>query len=553
MPEPPRARPRTSLVRVLDDLGATLLDLAHGDPARAPDLGGVAIHDPLDEPALPGGALVLGVGLEGPEQVVPLLSTLGDQRAAGLVLRAPVPLSDEVRVAADQAGVVLLGLSRGVPWSHLAELLRSLLAEGDVGVSEPESLGGLPSGDLFAVANAVASLLDAPVTIEDRSSRVLAFSGRQDEADPSRVETILGRQVPERYARLLTERGVFQQLHRTDRPVYIEPDHASGTDFTKPRVAVAVRAGEEVLGSIWAAVTAPLSEERESALIESSKLVALHLLRFRAGADVQRRLRADLLSSALEGGPGAADALERLGLAGRRLLVLGAALDHDGAEPADLDSAAVVHERQRLSDAFAMHLGAVHPRSAAALVGDVTYGLLPAEGRESHGEERGLRIAQDFLDRIGDRHRVVVAVAPVAASLGELGRAGAAVDRILRVLRGGQHGRRTALVARLDDIQVESLLQELRDLAQVRGDRPTGALARLLDYDRENGSELVATFSAWLDAFGDVGSAAASSYVHPNTFRYRLRRVAEVGEIDLNDPRERFAAMVQLRILERDT
>ncbi|MET0494884.1 MAG: helix-turn-helix domain-containing protein, partial [Actinoplanes sp.] len=43
--------------------------------------------------------------------------------------------------------------------------------------------------------------------------------------------------------------------------------------------------------------------------------------------------------------------------------------------------------------------------------------------------------------------------------------------------------------------------------------------------------------------------AAQSSYVHPNTFRYRLRRLAEVGGIDLGDPDERFAAMLQLRLL----
>ena len=47
------ARPRASLGRVLDDLGATLLDLAHGDPERTDDIGGVVIHDPLDQPVLP--------------------------------------------------------------------------------------------------------------------------------------------------------------------------------------------------------------------------------------------------------------------------------------------------------------------------------------------------------------------------------------------------------------------------------------------------------------------------------------------------------------------
>ena len=41
-------------------------------------------------------------------------------------------------------------------------------------------------GRTTRIANAIAALLDAPVTIEDRHFRVLAFSGRQDEADPSR-------------------------------------------------------------------------------------------------------------------------------------------------------------------------------------------------------------------------------------------------------------------------------------------------------------------------------------------------------------------------------
>ena len=121
---------------------------------------------------------------------------------------------------------------------------------------------------------------------------------------------------------------------------------------------------------------------------------------------------------------------------------------------------------------------------------------------------------------------------------------------MLRVLREGRGERR---VARLDDVQVEALLLELRDLAAARGDRPTGSLARLIEYDRQHQSNLVETLQAWLDAFGDVRAAAAALFVHPNTFRYRLRRVAEVGEIDLADPEQRFAAMLQLRVLAPQT
>jgi len=540
-------RPHATLGRVLDDLGATLLELVHGDPDRAGDIGGIAIHDPLEEPVLPQCALVLGVGVHNPADVARLLRVLGRQEAAALVVRAPVEVSGEVVTAVEESGVALLGLTRGASWAQLAALLRSLLAEGDVGDPGPETLGGMPSGDLFALANAIAALIDAPVTIEDRSSRVLAFSGRQDEADPSRVETILGRQVPERYSRLLVERGVFRDLYRSDQPVYVEPSRDGPEDFSVPRVAVAVRAGDEVLGSIWAAVRQPLSEERTQALRDATRLVALHLLRVRAGADVERRLRTDLVSTALEGGTGAREALGRLGLADLPVVVLALAVrDPAGSARSVAADANLATERQRLSDGLAMHLSAVHPRCAAALVGDVTYGLVPV-ARDGDGEQRAVRIATDFLDRVGDRVRAVIGVGPVAQDTAGLADARAAADRALRVLRAGSgSGLR---VARLADVHVEALVLELRDLVAARGDRPTGPVARLLAYDEQHNTKMVETLRAWLDAFGDVIAAAAAVYVHPNTFRYRLRRLAEVGGIDLTDPEARFAAMLQLRVV----
>ena len=294
--------PRASLGRVLDDLGATLLDLVHGDVHSPGPIAGIAIHDPFDDGHLPSPALVLGVGLREPAEIAALLRTLGPLGAAGLIVRAPVPAGEELRVAAQESGVALLALTRGASWAQLAALLRSMLSQGDVGDPGPETLGGQPSGDLFALANAVAALVDAPVTIEDPDSRVLAFSGRQEEADESRVETILGRQVPERFARLLSRAGVHRDLHRSTEPVFVTPPASAPGDFSVPRVAVAVRAGDEFLGSIWAAVHEPLTPDRSHAFSDAAKLVALHLLRLRAGADVERRLRTELVGTALEGG-----------------------------------------------------------------------------------------------------------------------------------------------------------------------------------------------------------------------------------------------------------
>ncbi|WP_031469442.1 PucR family transcriptional regulator [Sciscionella sediminilitoris] len=536
---------RASLTRILDDLGGTLLEVVHGDPDRVGEVGGVVIHDAVEEPALPPAAVVLGVGLREPGEIAALLDRLRG-RAGALLIRSPVPAGQRLRTAAADAGVVLLAVARGASWMQLAALLRSVLTEDGIRVEDTETLGGFPAGDLFSLANAIAAQLDAPVTIEDRGSRVLAFSGHQEEADQSRVETVLGRQVPQRYSQLLTESGVFDELYRSRRPVYVDSTGLGAESITMPRVAIAVRAGAEQLGSIWAAVHGPLSAEREAALTDAAKVVALHLLRVRAGADVGRRLRADLLSTALEGGPDAHAALDRLGLAGSPVIVLALAMRGPQDPSGSLnEEASRETERQRIADGFAMHLAAMHPRSAVALLENHAYGLLPVDGEDSDAGERALRVAGDFLGRLGDRTDAVIGIGSCARTSAELATARHRASRTVRALRAHEDGPR---VARFAEVHGWILVSELRGLAIGQGDRPSGALARLREYDERHGASLVPTLAAWLDAFGDVGAAAAALHVHPNTFRYRLRRLTEIGGIDLADPEDRFAAMLALRV-----
>ncbi|MFE7108212.1 PucR family transcriptional regulator [Streptomyces sp. NPDC057575] len=544
---PVTSLPRTSLGRVLEELGTTLLDVVCGDPDRAGGIGGVVIHDPLDEPELPGNALVLGVALHDPEDIAAVVTHLGRGGAAALVVRAPVSAGPALRKAAEDAGVVVLSFARGASWTHLAGMLRTLTADGPPQDGQGPATGRIESGDLFAVANAVSALLDAPVTIEDRNSRLLAFSSRQEDVDTSRVQTILGRQVPEHYTRILEERGVFQEIYRSDRPVFVAslPEPGDSTQPPElPRAAIAVRAGDEILGAIWVVVPEPLSEDRNEALYEASKLVAMHMVWQRADADMERRKRAELLSAVLESGPGSREAVRRLGLKDEPAVVLAlTVVDTDGVHRLPARTAA---ERKRLTDAFAMHLAAVHPRATAAQIGDIAYGILPQLAQDRHdAEERAARIATEFLARVGSRLRPLIGVGQYAEDCTALARSRTGAERALRVLRTGSSGRQ---VARLEDVHIEALLWEFSDLVP-RGDLPSGAVARVIAYDAAHETDLVETLRSWLDAFGDVAKAAAAMFVHPNTFRYRLRRAAEVGGLDLDDPSARLSAMLQLRLL----
>lgn len=541
---------RFSLGRVLDDLGMTLLEITHGRVGDTQNIGGVMIYDAVDEPIYPEHAIVLGVGVHDSEALLAMIDRLARESPAAIVVRSPIELDDEARLALDANNIVLLGLARGATWTQLAALLRVLLAEDDFGEARVDSIGGIPSGDLFAVANAISSLLIAPVTIEDRSSRVLAFSEGQESADPGRAETIIGRRVPARYLQTLTERGVFRELYRSVDPVLVE-EIDLGDESTTQRVAIGVRAGDEVLGSIWAAMDGPLTRERTATLKDAAKLVALHLLRVRAGADVQRRLRTELVSTALEGGTGAREALARLNLAGQAVCVVAAVVTADPERGAELDEQGLTAERERFADAFAVHLSALRPGSAVALLGDTVFGILPSPN-DPHGD-RAVQTMEDFLDRIGGRTTASIAVGPIAEDLTSLAKSRETVSRVLSVLPArrldASAAAATPRVARLADVHAQVLTLELKELMTVRGDEISGPIAVLREHDRKHKGHLVETLRAWFDHFGDVGQAASALYVHPNTFRYRLRRATEIGGIRLGDADERFSAMLQLRLL----
>lgn len=532
--------PRATLGRILDDLGATFTEQAMGADLRR-RVSTVVVHDPLDSVPHPQDAIVLGVGITGQGAIVELLETGRAANAAAVVVRSPAEITTAVETAVAGTGVALLTLHRGASWTQLLTLLGSLLAGRDFGHVEAETLGGLPAGDLFAVANAIGSLLDAPITVEDRNSRVLAFSGRQDEADPSRIETILGRQVPERFAAMFHERGVFSELYRSQQPVYIAP-MVLDDGFTRPRVAMAVRAGHEVLGSIWAAVGGPLPEDKLQAMVDASKVVALHLLQLRAGADVERRLRADLVATALEGGPNGADALDRLGLQGQLVCVVAVQSVDSGAATADsLQGMERRMAHSRLADTLAVHLASASPRSVAAVVGEVVYGIVSTDKAD-----RAVAIARDFVARVAARHVLVVGVSDPASGADGLPRARTQADRTGRALQ--RRNPAGSVVSQIGDVAVDTILMDLGDLADSRNDVPRGVVAALLRHDEDHNSQFLDTLAAWLDAFGDVAAAAQAVHVHPNTFRYRLRRLSEIAGLDLGDPNARFAAMLELRM-----
>ena len=93
-------------------------------------------------------------------------------------------------------------------------------------------------------------------------------------------------------------------------------------------------------------------------------------------------------------------------------------------------------------------------------------------------------------------------------------------------------------VVSFDDLGVWRLLA--RPDADDLQNLVTHWIGTLIDYDREHHSELLKTLFAYLNEFGALEATAAKLFVHRNSLRYRLMRIAELTGWDLNDPEHRF-------------
>lgn len=535
-----------TLGQVLDDLGSTVLDVVYGriDPRRRVNVA--VIVDPFDPPAITPHAIVLGVGVGGSEAILELIDVLAEHQTVGLVLREPVDFDAAVAKAATDSGVLVFGLMRGVAWNQVAATLANTLTK--FAVESDATPGAYPAEandgrDLTDLADAISALLDAPITIEDLNSRILAFSSDQDRADQARKSTVLGQHVPDSYLENLRSLGVFKQVYASDHPVYLPLEGLSDL----PRVVMRVSAHDEVLGSIWAVVTEPLSPQRQRDLADAAKLVALQLLRGRNAMDSHRRSRQAMLVALLAGGDQARSAAGRLSIDTLPVCVIAVTMLADDSEYS-VHSANDASRLMRLANALALQLTAAHPGSIAGVIGDSVYGVLPVRADLKDVSAFLSQVGQEFHDRSARREPVLVAIGSLVHDFSNLSLSRRDADRAMRVIRspGTALGR---TVVRADEVQIDTALFEVYDRIVREQTAMTGPVPDLLTYDRTHDTDFMQTLDAFLESFGDIVQTAARLHVHPNTCRYRLRRITEICGLDLNDPDARFNAMLQLRVL----
>jgi hypothetical protein len=523
----------TTLGRCLDHLGPSVMRLLcapRGIDVRlsSPVVGGPG--EPLDEQ--PGALLLLVGGRSGDAATTGCLAEAGSRGFSGVVVRDVDHSATDLVSAAESAGVALLTVPADLPWREIDHLL-SAYATAPVVEREYAAVG---LGDLFALANAIASSVGGASTIEDPHGNILAYSNLPWQAiDERRKLGILGRQTPERPQNADEYRRILQANGRAVRFDFPDPEVESS------RLAAGIYAGSEPIGVIFTLDgSPPLSEHAGQALEDAARIAALHLVRARTRQDPERWARSEALRSLLEGGASPDAVAGRVGgLAQVPTFVMAVAATGAGVAPEIANA--------RIADVVSLHAASWHPDALCTSGGGVAYALLTAGSDESRlARQRGF--ASEIVDTLRRSAGIDVRVAlgPVARQLTDVPESRRIADQILKVLVGPDQ--RDLKVAAMSDVRSQVVLG---DLASHPGDllaSPDGVTGRILEHDARHGTDYAGSLLAFLDSFGETTAAAARLTIHENTLRYRLRRIGELFGLDLSDADDRLVTWLQLRL-----
>lgn len=76
-------------------------------------------------------------------------------------------------------------------------------------------------------------------------------------------------------------------------------------------------------------------------------------------------------------------------------------------------------------------------------------------------------------------------------------------------------------------------------------------LGNLVEYDKKKNGNLIETLKIYLRNNYNLQQAAKAGFLSPNTFKYRLKKIQEVGKFDLSDANVRLQVELALKILRR--
>lgn len=383
--------------------------------------------------------------------------------------------------------------------------LTTSLSELERQRSVQEMLNDVSANDdgVQGIAGALHRLTGYPVAIEDRFGNLWAWAGP-------------GPPDPYPKSEAAPHEELLQGAARRLRPVRMGE-----------RLIALARHRGEVLGIVALIDPAASTGEQEQfALDHACTVLALELAHLRNLAEVELRLRRELVDDLITGTDD------------ESAYARAAALGHDLHRPHYL--VAVQWVGQPADETFVQAIG----RAAAGLsmrsmlVGRSGMAILVLQGRP-----RATALYEAVAGELGSPTGSI-GVGGRCDTPSEISRS---YQEALRSLEVRQHSRSPHGATTFDELGFYRILGpggSYREVEQFVREW----LGPLLDYDAAHHSNLVQTLSQYFECGGNYDATAGALAIHRSTLRYRLQRIREVSGTDLGDVDNRLNLHVATRV-----
>ncbi len=305
------------------------------------------------------------------------------------------------------------------------------------------------------------------------------------------------------------------------------------------RVISPIISGDRARGYLSVVGVADDLDLLDSLVVEyGAAAYALEMAKAKAVSEAKKSLRGDFLEGVLAGTLPPQE-MERL--SGR--------LDHDTQQPHAIltftwvgeNAPAIRHLETTLN--WLLH---THNRPALVHIYGGKYvvvfqALSHSEDMES-AQELGRRLREQ-VEAEYPKQNLIGGISGPANSLTEWP---TIYSKALQAMQLGQRLKLSNRIVDFDSLGVFRLLAELENIPAVQRftDQVIGPLA---EYDRDHRGSLIQTLDAYFAHHANISQTAESLFVHRNTLLYRLDRIQELTQHDLNQSDMRLALHLALR------
>ncbi|MNH92358.1 Carbohydrate diacid regulator [compost metagenome] len=391
---------------------------------------------------------------------------------------------------------------------------------------------------LESLADTISEQLHCPVTIEDANHRLIAYSSHDPQTDPARIATIIGRRVPEKVISALWQNGVIQNLMESDEPVKVSAITNVGLGN---RLAIAIRKNNEILGYIWVLEVAAQQDLAIKQLTRAAQAAKTKLLQLQIKKRKEEQGHQDffwqLLTGHLKSDAVIKEKVEKLGIilpSSFHVIVL--QFESEITDKVYQQIQYMITTTQQARIVFYV----IHNNQLVLL-------SAPMQQRVAHGSnhytEVFLYLTQQMKKRFGS--------APVMGGGGSLYEDYSLVEKsyqeALTVIQI-----RKQFPEETSSIYDYSHLGYYRFLPLILEEKrnhhlENECLQKLKRYDQEHNCNLLHTLEIYLYNDSNVKEAADILHVHTNSLNYRLKRISEIGDIDLKDMNQKVTLYLELK------